>query len=77
VVVVCWWGPDAGASSHQSRERKRCAETLLFLSLPYVCPEPVLVKSIVFVFKMAQKDAFSYLRHVALVRREVGAHEQQ
>jgi hypothetical protein len=34
-------------------------------------------KMTVFVFQMAQKDAFSYLRHVALVRREVGAHEQQ
>ena len=35
-------------------------QTRLFLSFPYVCPEPVLARRS-FLAQMAQKDAFSYL----------------
>ena len=38
-----------------SRRFRRLRKTPLFLSFPYVCPKPVLVKKIVFIYKCLKK----------------------
>jgi hypothetical protein len=66
---LAWLGP-LQRSSRAVRNRHS------FLNFIDVCPEPALVKIWQFLFKMAQKDAFSYLRRVRSVRRDPYTHAE-
>ena len=50
------------ARAHQgqilSLPRQRPAKSITFLSFPYVCPEPALVKKIVFIYTLAHDGDF-------------------